>query len=440
MNRTFKPATLLPLLLLSASCATAPRAAALRDRFPLDPREGLAGPFPADVEAGWQALLSGDAHRARAQFLRAEEQEPRQAGRIGLIEALVAEASLPEALAACGKTLAGGEPTAPLLVACGEARARSGQAFSAWELYRQAEARAGGRPGLQARAAELRTQARDELRRRAQEALGSKDWPAARQAAARAIEIDPGSARARETAGDVERDAGESAGALARYRQALDLAPRDRTLREKVARLALELSDYATAIPVLDALAAEDPGFEARAEDARLAFRVANWPAAQRTAARAARLTRGEAARLVWWMVPEVRGAKVTVGVIASDVVGRPDRQEVTRAVSLGLLEVDRETHSARPNAILTFSAAARLYLRLLALLRPGNEPECLAGGTAETISAGEAIQAARECRIVGEKERPPVGGPTFTRAIDRVRALAGAGENGAPGNERKEP
>jgi hypothetical protein len=28
----------------------------VRDAFPLDPREGLPGPFPAGVERGWKAL------------------------------------------------------------------------------------------------------------------------------------------------------------------------------------------------------------------------------------------------------------------------------------------------------------------------------------------------------------------------------------------------
>ena len=439
MNRILRPAALV-LLLLSASCATGPRAAAPRDAFPLDPREGLAGPFPGGVETGWQALLSGDAARARAEFLRGEGPEQNRAARVGVIEALVEERSLPEALALCGKTLSVGEPTAPLLVACGEAHARSGQALSAWELYRRALARAGGRPGLEARGAELRSQAREALRGEAQEAAGRKDWKAAREKAGRAVEIDPASAPARETAGDVELAAGDRAAALARYREALDLARGDRALREKVAKLALQMSDYATAIPVLDALAAEDPRFAAQAEDARFAFRVANWPAAERTAARADRLTRGDAARLVWWMVPEVRGAKVTSAVIASDVVGRPDRQEIAKAVSLGLLEMDQDTHSARPDDPLTFSAAARLYLRVLGLLRPRETLECLGGQPAERISGGEAIRIARDCRILGEKDAPPVGGPAFIRALDRVRALAGGGENGPPGNERKKP
>jgi tetratricopeptide (TPR) repeat protein len=439
VNRTWRPAALLALLLLSSSCGSATRSAA-RDQFPLDPREGLAGPFPPGVRAGWEALSTGHLARAREQFQKAEAREPGLASKIGLIEVLVEEASLPQALASCSQTLADADSTAPLLVACGEAHARSGQALEGLELYRRALARAGRRPGLEARAAKLRSLASEQLRLQAQEAAGQKDWKAARQEIVQAIELDPQSGPARETAGDIDLEAGDRPAALARYQQALDLAPLDRTLWKKIATLALELSDYGAAVPVLDKLAAEDPSYEEQAAQARLSFRTANWPAAERSAALAPRLTRGEAALLLWWMVPEVRETKVTEGIIASDVVGRPDAPEIMRVFSLQLLDVDRETHRASPDAPLTFSAACKTYLRLLGLLRPGQPPPCLSGRSADSFSSGEAIRAAKECRLIGETEGPPVSGAAFSRSVDRVRALAARGEKGSRRNESKTP
>jgi tetratricopeptide (TPR) repeat protein len=427
VNRISRPIAPLAVLLLSVCCATPPRPAPARDQFPLDPREGLAGPFPAGVEAGWEALLAGNSAKARSEFARAR---PVLVAEIGEIEALVVARDLPAALASCRRVLPSSNPTVPLLTACGEAHARSGQALDAWYLYRQAVLSAPGRPGLEKRAQELRVQAGEQLRRQAQEAAGHEDWKEARRAAALAIEVDPGSAPAWETAGDIDLEARDRPAALARFRGALTLAPGNRTLEEKVARLALELSDYAVAIPVLDELAAQDPQFEAEAERARLAFRLANWPAAERAAARSERLTRGQAAGLVWWMVPEVREMKVTESVIASDVVGRGDSQEILRAVGLGLLEVDRETHRANPDSPFTLSAAARLYLRLLALLQADPPPACLAEHSDAAVSRAEAIRLARECKILSESEAPAVGGAAFLRALDRVRALAGKGEN----------
>jgi tetratricopeptide (TPR) repeat protein len=422
------------ILVLAVSCATPPKPPPPRDRFPLDPREGASGAFPPDAQSGWMSLLAGDASGARAEFDVARRQEPASLPvQIGEIEALVAAGALPEARAACAEAMPGsgpGDATLPLLVACGEAEARSGQAIAGYDLYRQAAARAPERAGITARAAELRAQARDQAGKEAQEAAARKDWAAARLAAGRAIEIDPDSAAAREAAGDVEREAGQGSAALERYGEALQRDPSSRELQGKIARLAAERGDWASAIPALERLAAEDPSFEAEAEEARLSFRLSNWPEAERAAARASRLTRGDAARLVWWMVPEVRQVRVSAGIIASDIVDRSDRDQIARAVGLGLIDVDRETHRARPDAALTFGAAARLDLRLYALLAPAGSARCLSDRPVETLDPGEAIRVARECGILEERDSPPVTGPGFTKTVDRIRALARPGQN----------
>ena len=424
------------MLLLAASCATPPKAPPPRDRFPLDPREGASGAFPPDAQDGWNALLAGDASGARADFEVARRLQPNsQPVRIGEIEALVAAEALAQARAACAEAMPGSGPAGaslPLLVACGEAEARSGQPIAAYDLYRQAAARAPERQAIAARAAELRSQAREESLKEAHEAAARKDWAAARLAAGRAIEIDPDSAAPREAAGDVERAAGDGAAALGKYGEALARDPSSREIQGKIARLAAERGDWASAVPALERLAAEDPSFAAEAEEARLSFRLSNWPEPEREAARASRLTRGDAARLVWWMVPEVRQLRVAEGIIASDIVDRSDREQTARAVGLGLLDVDRETHRARPDAALSFGAAARLYLRLYALLAPSGAANCLSDRPVETVDAGEAIRIARECGILEENDAAPVTGPAFTRTVDRVRALAHPGENPA--------
>ena len=411
---------------LAASCATAPRKPEPRDRFPLDPREGLSGPFSAQIDAGSEALLAHDAARARAEFSRSVPSKRGLAERIGLIEALVMGGAVEEARSECREALASGEATVPLLVACGEARARSGEALGAFELYRQASTRAPDRSGLRARAEELKSGAVQELLGTARDAEREKSWKTALEAALRAIEIDPDGAAPRIAAAEIELADGKKAAAAERYREALERDPNDRGLREKVATVALEAGDYGLAIAELDRLAADDPRFQDRAEEARLSFRVSNWPAAEREAARSSRLTRAEAARLVWWMVPEVREAKVTSGVIASDVLGRRDSHEIMRALSLGLLDVDRDTHRARPDAPLTASAAARLSLRLLRILRPGEPPKCLADQP-DGRTGGEAIRLATECGFfpANPRSRGGVAGADFTRALDRVRAAA---------------
>ncbi|MFY9550437.1 MAG: hypothetical protein WAU32_04745, partial [Thermoanaerobaculia bacterium] len=109
----------------AGACASVPSAAAARDRFPLDPREGLAGPFEAAIEKGWRALLARDTARAEKDFARARSRPSRRAAAIGRIEALVMSGRSSDALTLCAEALGEPDVTVPLLSACGEARART---------------------------------------------------------------------------------------------------------------------------------------------------------------------------------------------------------------------------------------------------------------------------------------------------------------------------
>ena len=431
-SRLLRLAFLLSGSLVLAFCSsTAPIGSS--DRFPLDPRDGLTGPFPSGVEKGWKALLEGDASRAQAAFEAARAEKPRLAADIGRVEAIVLEGRPKAAVPLCEELLPTGDPTRTLLVACGEARARSGDPVGGYGLYRRALARAADQPGLKARAEELRTAARDQLLGEARAAVGAKKWKEARSEIARALEIAPESPAVHAAAGDVEKAAGEKEKAFRRYREAVDLGGKDPEFAEKAADLALDLGDLAVAASIFDELAKENPRFAPRAEEARLAFRVANWPAPEREAARAQRLTRAGAATLVWWMYPEIREARVASGVIASDAVSRKDSRAVTRSVALGLLDVDRETHRVNPDAHLTAVAAARLLLRLLVVVTPVNrDVPCLPESRRPPRAAAEAIEAARSCDLLPETESSGVSGPVFTRALDRVRALASSSDETA--------
>ncbi len=421
----------LAIVLGSSRCASsgaaaggAPGPAAKADRFPLDPREELAGPFPDGVESGWRALAAGDAAAAEKEFLRARGIRRENAAGIGLIESRVLLGRKDEALADCSESLAGGVITVPLLVACGEARARAGQVFEAHELYARAAARSSSRRALRARAEELKGEAVEALVRSASAGARDRNYGDARGRINRAIELNPGEAGLHALAGDIELEAGQRDRALDRYREAYRLDPGNAAVAEKLAQLAID-RDPALAVAVLDELAQRDERFRERAAEARLAFRVSNWPGPEREAAQSEKLTRAGAATLVWWMFPEIREGKVRSSVVASDVVSRPDSRAITRAVSLGLLDVDRETHRARPDAGLTRRTGARMMLRLLRILRPGSPPECLRGSPEPGRSGAEAVQAAGKCGLLDESDATAIGGREFTRGLDRVRVLA---------------
>jgi tetratricopeptide (TPR) repeat protein len=412
--------------MLFTFCASTPPVVE-QDRFPLDPREDLAGPFPEGVSRGWSRLLAGDASGAEAAFRGAASETHSLAAEIGRVESLALLGRQREAWELCGRLLGEGEPTAPLLVACGEVRARDGDAAAGYGLYRKALSRTGNRPALSERAEQLRGAAADALSAQAQESASRKQWKDARNEIGQAIEIAPERTDLLVVAGDIEAAAGKPEQSLRLYREALQRDPENATLREKIGNLALENGSLDLAVTMFDDLAKRDPHFTSQAEEARLAFRVANWPPAEREAARSVRLTRTGAATLVWWMYPEVRDARVEGGVVASDVVSRRDSRALARALALGLLEADQETHRANPDSVLTQPAAARLLLRLLNFMVPKSVSlPCPRVGQRVLRSAAESIQAAQACGLLPKSDNAAVTGVVFTEALDRIHLLAG--------------
>jgi len=414
--------------LLAHGCASVP-APAVRDHFPLDPREGLAGPFDAAIDEGWQALSAGDAAGAGRQFERASSGPSRRAAAIGEIEALVAGGRSAEALGPCGTALAGADPTLALYVGCGEAQARAGSPVTAYTLYARAASLAPERKGLAVRAQKLLAEATDAVLAQADRDAALCRFDAARAGLARALAWNPHRAEVLVRAAGVECAAGQKERALQYDREALALGGLDADERAGIGRLALEVGDDAMAVSVFDALAFEDPRFAEQAAEARLAFRIANWPEAERQAARARRVTRAGAASLVWWMFPEVREARVSESVVATDVLERRDSRPMMRAVSLGLLEVDGETHRARPDAPLGRAAASQLLLRLAGVLQgPGAGPSCLQGSPGPWRGSSDAIRLAAGCGLLSESGGAFVSGPELTRGLDRLRSLLPAG------------
>jgi tetratricopeptide (TPR) repeat protein len=428
----FSPVVLFAVVALAAAgCASAPPSVPRRDRFPLDPREELTGPFSQETIRGCAALAEGEAAEAEAAFRQARSAAGgrRLAAEIGWIEAEVLEGRAQETLSSCDTLLAAGDPTVPLLVACGEARTLAEDTVAGYALYRRALARTSNRPGLAERAEELRLRARDELLARAHASAAKSEWARSRSAIGEAIALAPESSAVRIAAGDVEARAGDKPAALRRYREAAEIDPRNPVVLEKAGTLALELGDYELAVSAFERLARNEPRFAARAAQARLAFRVANWPPAEREAARSARLTRSGAADLVWWMVPEVREARVSAGVIASDAVSRRDSRALTRAVALGLLEVDPETHRVSPDAHLSLPGASKLLVRLLGVLKPSPDGvACLKELPRGPLSNAEAVRLAEGCGLFPEREGTQVSGPNFLQALDRARSLVSEG------------
>jgi tetratricopeptide (TPR) repeat protein len=414
------------LTVAALRCASNPPPDAPRVAFPLDPRGELPGPFDDSVIRGWRALTANDPRTAVHAFAEPSGGRVSRAGAIGEVEALVLMDRADDALTRCDALLSDGEPTTPLLTACGEAQARAKRPAPAYELYARAAARSPKLAAVGARAAELRDSAVLGMLDEAEAHAAAGRREEARRETARALAVAPRSSALLVRAGDVACALGERDEALDSYREAIAAGGVDPDTQARIGAVALESGDPGTAVSIFERLAAEDPRFRSRAAEARLEFRISNWPEPERQAARARRLTRANAASLVWWMFPEVREARVTTSVVATDLLERRDSRAMMRAVSLGLLEVDPDTHRARPDSPLTRPAAARLLVRLAGTLgSPRSRPECLRDSGARS----DAIRVAARCELLSESGSSAVGGAELTRGLDRLRSLFPAGE-----------
>jgi hypothetical protein len=143
----------------------------------------------------------------------------------------------------------------------------------------------------------------------------------------------------------------------------------------------MKTARYAEAVALYGDLVKRRPAAAELLEESRFQFQVQNLPEAARRAALSARATRAQMAVLAWWLVPEVRDARVPAAPeVAVDAVDRPESQALVRAIALRFFSVSRETHRVGADQPVTRTEAAAIF-RKVALLASGDGPlpDCLA-------------------------------------------------------------
>jgi tetratricopeptide (TPR) repeat protein len=416
---------------LAAGCeSTAPAANGLPP-YILDPHVGFLRGVAEEVDDGWKACRAGHLARAQREYEAAVRRHS-IAGEVGLVEIDVLQSRPEQAVARCESLERRGIETLPLLAACGESYAQAGQPVRAYELYRRTAAEKPDSEFFARRRDALGSLAASALATASRAALARGDASLAREQASRAIAIDAGSADAHRAAAEVERTAGDERAELDERIQAFRIDPSDRAYGEETQRLAMTLEDYPAAITVDETLAATDPEYEKKAEEARLAFRISNWPTPEKRAAGAARVTRGQAAQLLWWLFPEIRASAPVDSPVASDVLDRKDRVALIRAAGLGFLDVDSTTHVVRPDAPLTRVVASAMLLRLVEyLLGKRERPACLQdAASVPRFDSSATVAAAARCRLIlPGAARDVVSGRMILAGLQRARALALGGD-----------
>ena len=140
-------------------------------------------------------------------------------------------------------------------------------------------------------------------------------------------------------------------------------------MQEALAEIDISHGRYEAAIARYERLAKRDRRFAARLDEIKQQYAEANMPAQFRRAIESESITRGDLAVLMYWKVGSVRFASnLAAPPIAIDVSETPGRDEIVRAMALGIYQVDPVTRRVNPYAPVNAGALARVAARLLAL------------------------------------------------------------------------
>jgi hypothetical protein len=156
-------------------------------------------------------------------------------------------------------------------------------------------------------------------------------------------------------------------------------------VQEALAEIEVGRGLYQQAIVRYDRLVkrTNDPRYTNRLNAIKEQFTLANMPPQYQHAMESDAITRADFATLLYWTVPSIRFAQNVAPPIAvdldADVIGR---EEMIRAIGLGIFPVDQVTRRASPNTSLTAIATVRATARALAVRgagcarEGGNDPQ----------------------------------------------------------------
>ncbi len=421
---------------IAGGCATAPPATGPaatpgREGFALrDPRDGAPPPPLSSreakvLDAALLALRRGDG-RAAAKALAVRRRpgtEPPPPLALAAAYVTLVEGNRDGARAELASLTAAYPAWVAAIEAEADIAAVEGRAFDALERYRTVVRLVPSDGRARARVEALGAQVAALKRQEAEAALLSGDLDAARRAAHALLQLEPASPAGPVLLARVAASGGKNEDAWTWAREARRRAPEDRTVAAFAAETAAKARRWADAATLYEGLAASDPAFVPRAEEARLEFKVQNLPEAARSAAESQRLTRAQLAALLWWTIPEFREALVPPGTeIAVDVVDRPDRTALVRAIGLGFLAVSPETHRVGTEASVSRAEMAEALRRVAVLAGRGRRPKGCLG--IEPASA----TALSDCGILQQTPPRNVTGREALGALEKAARLGREG------------
>jgi len=371
-------------LLILASCTpvvTPPPAVTPQgeDRFLIDPRTGAAALDPqtgAKFEAAWRYVLAGNELEARRRLDEIRRKNP-SLPQLALAEAaLDIQASRFDAARAKLEKL--DSPVARVYEA--EIALRQGDTRRALEFYR---AMTGVTPTANERIAQLETTLYEQLLAQAKSAPDAEAIALLREALAFRAAVEPRILLARKLV--LQRSFDEARRELDPL---LNSGEVDRAeVQELLAEIDVGRGRYQEAIVRYDRLArrTKEPRYAQRLDQIKEEWSAANMPSHYRAAVESPAITRADLAVLLYWTVPSIRFARnlgsPTIAVDLEDVGGR---EEMIRAIAIGLYDVDPVTRRVGPLRTVTAERLSRHLARVLQL----RGAACARGTAADKVLA----------------------------------------------------
>ena len=368
--------------------AAAPEAAPAGEmRFLIDPRIGYQGVVtPATdrrFDVAWRALVAGDVATARK---RLDEIRTRDATYLParLADAAIAlrEQKLDTARPIIDRLVARVPTWTAAQVYAAELAIADNQWQRAYELYGSVVSHADAPPVTRDRYAEVQQRLFNDLVARAQTAPNAE----ALRLLGEALTLNPSAYEPRMTM--VQKLIALKSYDEARHMLDPILATKGDADRPEVQEALGEIDAgqgrLQEAIARLERLARHDAHYQRRVDELKELFAAENMPPQYRRAMEDEAISRADFAVLLYWKLISVRFAQnLPAPPIAIDVSEVPGRDEVIRAIALGIFQVDPVTRRVGPNAILTAAQVTRLGARVLTRLGApctrqagGNDPE----------------------------------------------------------------
>jgi tetratricopeptide (TPR) repeat protein len=382
-------------LLLLAACGTAnvpmPPAAAPfegEDRFLIHPLTGRTLPPPISdrFEAAYRYGMAGNEAEADRRIAELRQRSPEALVPTLLLEALIyiREGRYDDAAAMLQRVREREPDNVVAKVYEAEIAIRQKQTRIAYDLYRQLP----GVPTAAERLTELEGTIFNELYAAAQTAPAAEAIRLLREA----LTFNTGAVEPRVLLAQklvAQRSYDEARREL---EPLLDTAADRVEVQEMLAEIDIGRGRYQEAIVRYDRLArrTRDPRHQQRLEEIKTEWSAANMPSHYRAALESTALTRAELAVLLYWTVPSVRFAQnLPAPPIAVDVQDMAGREEMIRALALGLYDVDPVTRRVGPYRTVTLSRFSALLGRVLVL----RGAPCARGVTHDKVLAACSVE-----------------------------------------------